>query len=134
VKAGVDRDVALDGAGRVLRCEKCRNVTSSVAQTCRVLPRSLGDLEGTLAPAQFDAKEMLPMSTIATDRPPVIRVGMPAPPYRGGLPAEQLSAVRRGLEGLAIRRAVRRPVGRSEFEPSVDPMRGHINRREKGPL
>ena len=62
MKAGVDRDVALDGAGRVLRCEKCRNVTSSVAQTCRVLPRSLGDLEGTLAPAQFDAKEMLPMS------------------------------------------------------------------------
>jgi hypothetical protein len=103
-------------------------------ETCRVLPRSLDDLQGTLGPAQLDAKEMLPMSTIATDRPPVIRMGMPAPPYRGGLPAEQLSAIRRGLKGLAIRRAVRRPVDRSEFEPSVDPMLGHINRREKDPL
>jgi hypothetical protein len=103
-------------------------------ETCRVLPRSLGDLQGTLGPAQTDAKEMLPMSTIATDRPGVIRVGMPAPPYQGGLAAEQLSAIRRGLEGLANRRAERRPVGRSELEPSVDPMLGHINRREKGPL
>ena len=67
------------------------------------------------------------MSTIATDRPDAIRVGMPAPPYRGGLVAERLSSVRRGLEGLAMRCRVRRPEGRSEIEPGVDPMLGQID-------